>query len=248
ALATIPASDGTISACYGKSGGALRIIDPTVSKCATLEQPLTWNQIGPKGAVGPQGPKGDAGPQGPKGDPGQQGPKGDSGAQGASGLQGDPGPAGADGPQGPQGPKDTTGDQGAQGPAGPKGDQGALGLPGLPGPAGPQGPRGPQGVPGPSGSIDTVAVESVFALPAASDWSQGLARCPEHTHVIAGGVYTQKPGGGTTSASSEARVLENSPFWSLNGWFAALRNESGRPLFGDDLEGVVTAICAVDPS
>jgi collagen triple helix repeat protein len=110
ALATIPDSGGVISSCYNKSGGALRVIDPSVSRCSSGEQPLTWNQTGPQGATGPQGLKGDAGQQGP------QGPQGDTGAPGSQGDTGSQGP---------------TGPQGAQGPAGPQGDPGPPGPPGA---------------------------------------------------------------------------------------------------------------------
>lgn len=66
AVATIPASDGTIHACYsttapsGTATGAVRIVDEGQT-CATGEQTLTWNQTGPTGPSGPAGPPGDTG-------------------------------------------------------------------------------------------------------------------------------------------------------------------------------------------
>src|ERR1051326_8821441 len=82
ALASIPDGSGVIHTCYGKSGGSLRVIDATNTKCGTNELSLNCTQQAPPGA---QGPAGATGPQGPKGDPGATGatgPKGDPGAQG----------------------------------------------------------------------------------------------------------------------------------------------------------------------
>src|SRR5262245_57276572 len=83
---SIPAN-GAIAGCYNKSGGTLRVIDASVTKCASNETSLTWNQIGPQGPVGPQGPagpQGAVGPQGPVGPQGQQGPAGPQGTPGVS--------------------------------------------------------------------------------------------------------------------------------------------------------------------
>jgi hypothetical protein len=63
ASATIP-SNGVIDACYSKSGGTLRVIDSTVTKCGKQETSLAWNVQGP---VGPQGEPGPVGPEGPAG-------------------------------------------------------------------------------------------------------------------------------------------------------------------------------------
>jgi type VI secretion system secreted protein Hcp len=66
AIAAIPASDGTIHACYsttapsGTATGAVRIVDEGQA-CATGEQTLTWSQTGPTGPSGPAGPSGDSG-------------------------------------------------------------------------------------------------------------------------------------------------------------------------------------------
>jgi len=87
AFASIP-SDGVIYSCYSKSGGAMRIIDGTVTQCKSGETSLNFNQTGP---VGPQGVQGVQGPIGP------------SGPQGLQGIQGLTGAAGATGPTGPAG-------------------------------------------------------------------------------------------------------------------------------------------------
>jgi type VI secretion system secreted protein Hcp len=63
AIAAIPASDGTIHACYATTGtvtGAVRIVDEGQT-CATGEQTLTWSQTGPTGPSGAPGPTGDTG-------------------------------------------------------------------------------------------------------------------------------------------------------------------------------------------
>jgi hypothetical protein len=69
ATGAIPGSEGKISACYGKLGGVVRVIDlERGEKCSTvLEKPLTWNVAGPPGRDGSQGPPG---PQGERGVPG----------------------------------------------------------------------------------------------------------------------------------------------------------------------------------
>jgi hypothetical protein len=48
--ATVPAADGTITACYRKRHGTLRVVDGT--SCKRGEVPLTFNQRGPKGDAG----------------------------------------------------------------------------------------------------------------------------------------------------------------------------------------------------
>lgn len=52
AWATIPAADGTISACYAKNG-RLRLVDGT--PCKKKEKAIAWNQAG---QTGPQGEPG----------------------------------------------------------------------------------------------------------------------------------------------------------------------------------------------
>src|SRR5262245_40598420 len=52
--AAIPGDGGVISACYGKVGGVVRVIDLAKrEKCLPgVELPLSWNQQGPKGDPG----------------------------------------------------------------------------------------------------------------------------------------------------------------------------------------------------
>jgi hypothetical protein len=71
AYATIPGGDGTIHGCYSKSGGTLRVIDASVTKCKDGETALSWSQ---QGVPGPQGDSGAPGATGPKGDAGPAGP------------------------------------------------------------------------------------------------------------------------------------------------------------------------------
>jgi hypothetical protein len=55
AYAVIPGPDGTIRACFKKSGGALRVIDASLGACAANENALAWNQAGAPGAPGISG-------------------------------------------------------------------------------------------------------------------------------------------------------------------------------------------------
>jgi hypothetical protein len=55
AYATIPDGAGAIHACYSKSGGALRVIDDSVTGCKASETSLSWNVAGPAGPTGPAG-------------------------------------------------------------------------------------------------------------------------------------------------------------------------------------------------
>jgi hypothetical protein len=59
--------DNTISGCYSKSGGALRIIDATVAQCKSNETPISWNEVGLQGSIGPGGPQGPQGATGAAG-------------------------------------------------------------------------------------------------------------------------------------------------------------------------------------
>src|SRR5918995_3624099 len=70
--AAIP-NGGVITGCYMKSGGALRVVDATVTNCKTGETRLDWNMQGVKGDQGIQGVKGDQGIQGIQGVKGDQG-------------------------------------------------------------------------------------------------------------------------------------------------------------------------------
>jgi type VI secretion system secreted protein Hcp len=97
AIAAIPASDGTIHACYATNGtptGAARIVEETET-CAATEKALTWSQTGPTGPTGSTGPSGASGPAGPAGDSGSS-----SGSFGGSGGS-DTGSTGSDQGGGP---------------------------------------------------------------------------------------------------------------------------------------------------
>lgn len=95
AYAGIPSADGTITACFTKSGGALRVIDAEAGQtCAKNEIQLQWSKQGVPGPQGPQGPAGPAGPAGPQGETGPAGPEGPAGPAGPAGPQGPAGPAG----------------------------------------------------------------------------------------------------------------------------------------------------------
>ena len=96
AAASIPDSKGTITACYSKKTGALRVIDEA-QKCKSSERRLTFAS---KGVPGSNGEPGGTGAQGPQGEPGPQGLKGDRGEKGDRGDAGTPGAPGAQGPSG----------------------------------------------------------------------------------------------------------------------------------------------------
>ena len=60
AVASIPASDGTINGCYKNGNGALSVID-SAATCPNGTTPLNWNQTGLQGPAGPEGPAGQDG-------------------------------------------------------------------------------------------------------------------------------------------------------------------------------------------
>src|SRR5690348_17373629 len=68
AAGSVPGHDGVITACIGKHGGGLRVVDTAkrgrAGRCSRRERKLTWNQ------TGPQGIQGLAGTSGPAGSPG----------------------------------------------------------------------------------------------------------------------------------------------------------------------------------
>lgn len=74
-VANIPAANGTITGCYHKNNGQLRVVE-SASQCNPSELALTWQQQGPPGPQGPIGPQGATGPQGLTGPAGPQGPAG----------------------------------------------------------------------------------------------------------------------------------------------------------------------------
>jgi type VI secretion system secreted protein Hcp len=86
AYGAIPASDGTIGACYSTQGGSVRFVDgPDDCRKGVDGEPgetfIKFNQTGPQGL------------QGPAGAPGPQGAAGPPGAPGAPGGVGGPPPA-----------------------------------------------------------------------------------------------------------------------------------------------------------
>jgi hypothetical protein len=172
AWATVPAADGTITACY-RSSGLLRIIDAEAGEtCRDNETLLAWNEEGMQGPEGPIGPQGPAGPQGETGPQGEAGPRGEPGPAGPQGEPGPAGPQGETGPEGPVGPRGPAGPQGETGPqgeAGPVGPQGETGPQGERGPVGPQGDTGPQGPAGPQGDTGATGPQG----PAGADGADG---------------------------------------------------------------------------
>jgi Collagen triple helix repeat (20 copies) len=146
AYATIPDSPtNVIHGCYGKSSGALRVIDDATSQCSRGEIALTWNQQGEQGGIGPVGP------------------------QGSPGMSGNNGVDGAQGPAGPVGPQGVSGDRGQTGAQGDQGVPGVNGVDGLDGDAGPQGPAGPAGVPGPQGPAGQAGAQGPAGTPGGAD-------------------------------------------------------------------------------
>ena len=109
AFGSIPASNGTITACYDKSTKVLRVIDAAKETCKQNEQTISWSQTGPAGSQGSIGPQGATGLQGPSGPTGPEGVKGETGSQGPVGPDGDLGPAGPAGSQGETGPQGSPG-------------------------------------------------------------------------------------------------------------------------------------------
>jgi type VI protein secretion system component Hcp len=105
AVAAIPGSDGTISACYttvpGPSSpyGALRVIDPTNTtstnpneySCGISEKTISWNQRGPAGSAGPAGSSGPVGATGRTGNTGAVGPTGALASETSFGVTAKPG-------------------------------------------------------------------------------------------------------------------------------------------------------------
>jgi len=97
AYATIPGGDGVIHGCYSKSGGALRVIDASVTNCKAGETSLSWSE---RGLPGPAGPQGEQGEQGEPGEQGEQGESGPPGPQGPAGNDSTKTAAGAINPDG----------------------------------------------------------------------------------------------------------------------------------------------------
>jgi len=90
ALAGVPGGSSVYTACVTKSSGAIRLIDPSLSKsswgshCQSSEQQISWNQTGP---TGPAGVSGHTGATGPHGSTGATGPQGSTGSEGPAELE-----------------------------------------------------------------------------------------------------------------------------------------------------------------
>jgi hypothetical protein len=128
ALSSIPAADGTYTACVLKRVGVMRLIDPSTQHCSRHEERVVWNARGQTADSITAIPLDAGDPICPDG-----GTKFVAGGMEAYACNGAPGLPGDPGPQGPQGP------------AGPAGPQGATGLQGPPGVQGEPGPQGPAG-------------------------------------------------------------------------------------------------------
>lgn len=61
AWAGIPDGAGTIHACYDKSNGLVRIVEPESTECRRGELAIEWAVQGPAGEPGEQGPQGEPG-------------------------------------------------------------------------------------------------------------------------------------------------------------------------------------------
>jgi hypothetical protein len=89
----IPSPDGVIHGCYQRSNGSLRVV-ADAAECREFEIAISWNQVGPQGAIGPTGATGATGATGPSGPTGATGPAG-PGVASLNSLNGIP--CGADG-------------------------------------------------------------------------------------------------------------------------------------------------------
>lgn len=180
AWASIPAADGTYTACLDKPFGIIRLIDADRGTCFYFEKKVTWGQKGERGTPGsalvaiplaegdqhcPYGGtkfvientetyacNGSSGMPGPQGLKGEPGEPGPQGPRGPDGLSGLMGPMGPPGIDGLPGPQGPKGDTGPQGPQGAVGAQGPKGDTGAVGPQGAQGPTGAQGPVGDQGA------------------------------------------------------------------------------------------------
>ena len=91
----------TYYVCKNNLSGNIKIVTET-TPCGNNETKISWNDVGPAGAIGPAGPAGAPGAIGPIGPIGPTGPTGPMGPQGIQGQ------SGAQGPQGPAGPPGVT--------------------------------------------------------------------------------------------------------------------------------------------
>ena len=230
ALAAVPTSDGTYTACYHAHDGRLRLIDASGESCRKQEKKVTWTKASSLSTVSAQHsatevvavalPVGDPNcPQGGtqlsvngaatyvcNGVPGPQGIPGVQGPMGFTGFMGPPGPMGAMGPAGPMGPVGMTGPQGPMGPAGPQGmtgpagQQGPMGIPGPMGPSGVDGLPGMQGPAGPAGATGATG-------------PQGAAgpTGPQGPKGDTGSIGPQGPDGATGPAGQSVTLTQLAP-------------------------------------
>jgi len=79
-------------------------------------------------------------------------------------------------------------------------------------------------------------------IPGAADYAAGTASCPQGTQATGGGARVFDPVFVHDGHENEARLIENGP-GNGESWFAALRNESGRPFNGHDLKANIYVFC-----
>jgi hypothetical protein len=236
AVAAIPSGNGSITACYHKRTGALRVVDAARKCDARTERVLAWNEkgiqgdVGATGAAGRDGERGPQGLQGPRGDSGERGATGPQGIPGSAAARGDTGPSGARGSTGPAGPTGLAGPIGPVGPTGSAGAHGATGPTGLQGPAGATGPTGTAGATGATGATGTGGISALhYRTRVCADNTDGTqtscdVQCPAGEHPLGGGGLGV---GGIADGQH------------LNGSFAADAMGDAADSTGDDATGWV---------
>ena len=175
ASATIPSAAGGYTACQTRTGGVLRMIDPSLpgspsrrSRCVSGELKITWNRSGATGRAGVRGLKGAAGATGHAGARGLKGAAGAQSAPGVAGVAGTTGPTGGPGPSGPAGnagAAGTAGSAGATGTTGNAGPTGTTGTTGTTGPTGITGNAGSTGTTGTTGNAGSTGTTGVTGTP-----------------------------------------------------------------------------------
>jgi hypothetical protein len=216
ATAEIPGPNGVISACYLKSGGDLKVIDPSVTTCTKGETSLDWNQQGPAGPAGAAGATGPAGPAGPQGYTGSPGPAG-TGASVTPLSSGDTNcPNGGAEIQDGNNPPDTA--------------YACTGATGSPGVAGSTGPPGPSTA-GPNGLDVTVVSQD--------ETGGGILSCPAaQPYVLSGGYGLTSGTDATVEAINTGPREPGSPLDpNAVGEFAVGSSDSSQTL-------IVWAICS----
>jgi hypothetical protein len=243
AYAAIPGSDGTISGCYFKVTGVLRVIDTGKNeKCLpNFETAISWNAKGAKGDPGAPGVPGTPGAQGV---PGKDGIDGKNGAPGAPGKDGTNGQDGAPclpsnpacvGPNGDPGPPGQPGQPGEKGTAGTDGKDGTS----VNSAAEPNGANCAEGgskftagntvtyacngAPGTSGGVSAPFITTiVFSVPAGS-FATGIASCPAGRAAVGGGYDLPD------SIGNLASIMQNRPLTDGSGWLVRGRSGAQNP-------------------